>query len=351
LTVVLGVGCARAVPTATPKADLPPLRATPGLERLDVRLGPQGREAMVGEYRISPESMGLDIGSLLKNTPALSGNAVWCVEPQGFLGEVLVLSVGMSWWPPGTEPGNPSRSITEALMRCLGFLEGQPWGRAVVYLKPGSLPGVQTMARPMALQEGTDTLMGLLEGAFLFGVTAPFQARGMAYLAPTQDAMLEDQDRGVKRQGEAHVKRDGRSWSASNRLVYSATEDAAGIKVMGKTAATVVEGVSYVMGSGEVGKLMPTVMPRAVLRVKGGIGRSVVTMTAMASARYSPGLSCVLRTLSPPQAAAPPPPNPDGGPPADGDGGPVVYPGVDLEAAQRCVLTEEDHTGPPRKFN
>lgn len=359
-SLLLLAACSRYVPGPAARPDLPAL--TPDInapEHLQVTLGPQGRLAMIGEYKLAPEGLGLDLGKIMGDNASLVSGALWCVEPSSWLGDALVLTVGVTWWPPGVEPKIPSRSITEGLMRCLGYLgqDAGPWNRATVYLRPGSIPQVIPFAKTPVLQEGTDTLVAAFEEAFLFGIAAPFQIRGLAWKVGTQDGSLEDSARGVHRAVEAHVKHQGSQWTASNRITYSAAPDADTLNMGGASIRTNIQGVSYILAQGVDQLLVPTEISRAVFRVKAGVGKTTVTMTTQARAKYSPGLSCVLRTLYPPALAPmmqPPQPVTDGGVPADADGGapePKIYPGVNLEEAQKCVLTDEDQQGVKRTIH
>ncbi|MBI5494981.1 MAG: hypothetical protein HY904_08120 [Deltaproteobacteria bacterium] len=338
----LAWGCARRIPEQGVNANLPPLAAQPTGESLaGVVLGPAGREAMLGEFKLVPEAMGLTITGLTSGAQ-LGSAVVFCTEPRGWLEDgTLVVDAGMTWWPPGVEPKYPTRSITEGLMRCLGYLgERKPWARAVVYLRPSALPRVE--AQLVDIQaEGTDTVVEALQHAFLFGIEAIFQSRGLTLSAGTQDGLVVDEQRGLRRDVEAHSRHTGRTWSHSNKVIYSAGAAATGISVFtGHKANTVVEGVSYVVGHGEFGQLLPVAVTRAAFRLKTGVARSMVTLNAQMRAWRSPGLSCVLRALSPPVQ-----PSTDGGP-ADA----TQVPGVDLEAAQKCVLTDDDQSGPALKI-
>ncbi len=371
VVLVLAAGCSRKIPTPGVNSDLPPLHVVDASETLPgVVLGPQGREAMIGEFRITPETMGVDLSQFMGANAGLSSGVVFCAEPLEYLDDgTLVVQVGMTWWPPGVEPKLPSRSITEGLMRCLGYLEGKAWAKGTVYLRPAGLPRVDATVANIQ-QEGSETLVEALRHAFLFGIEAIFQARGLSWQAGTQDGLVVEAAQGVRRTVEAHVRTKGGSWEHSNKVIYSAAEDASSLQVMGGIqATTMVEGISYVLGKGEVGRLLPTAITRAGFRLATGVGRSMVTMSAAMRAQASPGLSCVLRTLSAPvpQALSGGPlsaltggSNPqgaaDGGVAAapvtavDAGPGPVVVPGVDLEAAQKCVLSEEEQSGPRRTF-
>jgi len=333
----LCLDCARGVPNRQGKdSDLPAFTARNTAQEMNVVLGPQGRQVLMGEFKLSPETMGFDVGAITRGANMVSG-AVWCVEPEEWVADTLVVRVGISWWPPGAEPQNASRSITEALMRCLGYLDARPWTRGTVYLRPASLPRVDVDGRKPALQEGTESLGAALEHAFAFGLAAPFMVRGLALNAGTQDGSLMEEERGVLRKGEGHVRVEGKTWNASTRLDYSPAAGAASFSIIpGQKAATVVKGVSYVLGEGDLSEVVPRTISRAALRIEAGLSRGMITMTSQVKARHSPGLSCVIRTLSAPRAQ-----NPDAGVQDQ-------YPGVDLDAAQKCVLTAEDQTGPER---
>jgi hypothetical protein len=365
--VASSVACLRTVPTPMAAVqELPLVAFEPGLGELDtIPLGPEGRFAMVGEFSISPETMGVDIGALMgEDATSLQSGTVWCVEPVTRIGDSLVLSVGMTWWPPGAEPNYPSRSITEGLQRCLGFLESKAWSRATVYLAAGRVPRVEPATTRPPIQEGTQTLEVALEQAFLFGVAAPFQARGLALGTATQDGQWVDEDRGMQRKAEAHITRDGNMWNVSNRITYTATKAAGKFSLLGATTVdTVLDGTSYVMAHGMVNELVPREVTRAALRLRAGLQREFISMTARTRATYSPGLSCVLRTLSPPGARMfygemSRPGTGDDSEEAEAlarsiDGGVVVekkFAGVDLEAAQRCTLSDEDQEGPRRSM-
>lgn len=329
--------CTRSVPKRQGgDVELPAFTGRNTGEQLDIVLGPQGRQALIGEFKLTPETMGIDVGTVTGGANITSG-AVWCIEPEEWVSDTLILRVGITWWPPGNEPQNASRSITEGLMRCLGYLEAKPWTRGTVYIRPASLPRVDVDGRRPLLQEGTETLGAALEHAFQFGLAAPFMVRGLALNAGTQDGSLFDEERGVRRKGEAHVKTEGNTWNASTRISYSPSEDATSFNLIpGQKAKTVVDGVAYVLGAGKMGALVPDNVSRAALRIQAGLSRGMVTMTSQMKARYSPGLSCVLRALSQPTTVT-----------TEG-GASQQYPGVDLEAAQKCELSEEDQLGPKR---
>ena len=361
-----GLGCLKTVPAPMAEpAELAPLTANNPADNLrNVTLGPQGRFVMLGEFSLRPETVGLDLTTVLSGATSISSGAIWCVEPVSFVGDSLVLSVGMTWWPPMVEPNWPTRSITEGLMRCLGFLEAKAWNRATVYLSPASVPRVEpTQTRPPVTQ-GTQTLEAALEQAFLFGVAAPFHARGLALQAGTQDGLYVDEDRGVRRRAEAHVVHADDTWQSANRIFYSVAENTARLDIVGLTSVgTVIDGASYVVGSGILGELMPREITRAAMRVRAGLSQAFISMTARARARASPGLTCVARTLSRPGPrffAG------EMGQPGQGDeseaaanlaqsidGGVIVtrhYPGVDLDAALKCELDDEESSGPIRTF-
>jgi hypothetical protein len=325
---------------------MPPLVVRDLGEKLDVVLGSQGRQALLGELRLAPETLGVDVTRFMGDNPGIHSGVVWCAEPLEWLGDTLVVSAGLTWWPPGKEPKQPTRSITEALMRCLGFLDARPWARATIYVRPASLPRVDLANQRPLMQEGTETLMAALEQAFAFGLSAPFQARGLSLNTGTQDGAVAEADRGVERKGRASISHDGRGWTVANQLVYAANESASSIPLPlmgGRKASTVVEGVSYLLAKGSLGALMPSSVERAALRVKTGLGRSMFTMTARVRADASPGLSCVLRALSPPRYEVTPSP-------VDGGVAPEAYPGVDLQAAQKCQLSDADESGPVLQF-
>ncbi|MEW5855018.1 MAG: hypothetical protein AB2A00_39950 [Myxococcota bacterium] len=328
-------GCARSLPMGRNK-DLPSLTPA-GNTPMDITLGPKGREALIGEFVMAPEGMGVDLSSVIPDAAGLASGAVWCAEPVAWVDGGLIVNVGMTWWPPGAEPNAPSRSITEGLMRCLGYLDVKPWARAVVTLRPASLPRVEYGGALPLMQAGTDTLAAAIEQAFLFGISAPLQARGLALGAGTQDGVQDVAERGLKKRVEAHIKHEGTGWMVSNRITYSPAQDADVLQVLAsRTQSTTVEGISYLMATGNVTSLLPTTLPRGALRIRTGFGTTTVTLTAKVRAEKSEGLSCVLRTLSPPIVAP-------------GQEAPK-YPGVDLEAAQKCPLSEEDQAGPNRKL-
>lgn len=367
LWAVVGAGCLKAVPTPmTGPSNLGPVQAPGALEELKhITLGPQGRFAMLGEFFISPEAMGVDIGSILgEETSGLQGGTVWCVEPISWVGESLVLAVGMTWWPPRSAPNGATPDIATGLMRCLGLVAQKPWSRATVYLAPGAVPRVESAGQRPPLIDGIQTLEAALEQAFLFGVAAPFHARGLALGATgAQDGFFEDEERGLRRRAEAHILVDDTLWKVSHRMTYSATEQAGKFSLMGAgSVATVLDGASYVVGEGVVGELVPRKLVRAALRVRTGLQTRFLSMTARARAEYSPGLSCVLRTLSKPETRGMyygEMSTPGTGDDSDEalalansvDGGVVVerkYPGVDLESALKCTLSDEDQEGPRR---
>jgi hypothetical protein len=346
MLLTLVMGCSRSIPTQK-SADLPPLVVqNPSETFKNIKLGPAGREALIGEFKLSPEALGVDLSTITGDNSGLSSGVVFCAEPRDLLDDgTLVVSAGMTWWPPGAEPKSPTRSITEGLMRCLGFLEAKPWVAATVYLKPASLPRIEATMGNAINQEGTETLAEALRHGFLFGLEAVFQARGLSMSAGTQDGMVVDDDKGVRRAVEAHVHQRGTVWEHSNKILYSAGEHAAQMNLVGGTkAGTVVEGVSYVLAKGDLGALLPSAISRAGLRLRSGLGRSMITMSASMHVEKSDGLTCVLRALSPPVPVVPPP-GPDGGP---GEVDPKVVPGVDLVAAEKCALSAADVSGPVR---